>query len=224
MRVLIVEDEVKTASFLQKGLLENGFTVDVVHDGEEASITLATFSFDLLIVDVVLPRKDGLTLVREFRVKNPTTPVVMLTARDGVSDRVTGIESGVNVYLVKPYSFSEVLAYAKSLTQKRAEASQGVIRVADLEVDLLQQKVRRQGQAIDVTAKEFSLLALLARRKGHILSRTVIAEQVWGMNFDPGTNVVDVHVRRLRAKIDDPFAKKLIWTVRGSGYVLEERP
>lgn len=223
MRALVVEDEVKTARFLEKGLTENGFTVDVLHDGGEAQMVLQNQSFDLLIIDVVLPTLSGIDLVKEFRKKDSTTPVLMLTARDSVQDKVAGIESGASVYLVKPFSFSEVLAYARSLTQKRANVSNGVLKCLDLEVDLNRQKVKRGGHAVDLTAKEFSLLSLLLSKKGQILSRTLIAEQVWGLNFDPGTNVVDVHIRRLRAKIDDAFEKKLIWTARGSGYVLEER-
>ncbi len=223
MRVLIVEDEIKTAKFLEKGLSENGFTVDMVHDGEDARHLLQQNSYDLLVVDVVLPSLSGMSIVSDFRKKNQTTPILMLTARDSVQDRVAGIESGASVYLVKPFSFSEVLAYARSLTQKRMNTEEGILKYGDLEVDLNRQKIKRNGQNIDLTAKEYSLLVLLLRKKEQILSRTLIAEQVWGLNFDPGTNVVDVHIRRLRSKMDDTFSPKLIWTVRGSGYVMEIR-
>lgn len=223
MKVLIVEDEIKTAKFLEKGLSENGFTVDTVNDGADAKHLLQLNTYDLLIVDVVLPSLNGMNLVYELRKRDQVTPVLMLTARDSVQDRVAGIESGASVYLVKPFSFSEVLAYSRALTQKRAQAEGGVLKYADLEVDLNRQKIKRHGQVIDLTAKEFSLLVLLLRKKEQILSRTLIAEQVWGLNFDSGTNIVDVHIRRLRAKMDEPFSPKLIWTVRGSGYVMELR-
>lgn len=223
MKILVIEDEMKAARFLEKGLSENGFMVDVVHDGEEGLVAALSSRYDLVIVDVVLPGLSGIQILKRIRSESLVLPVVVLTARDSIQDRVTGIESGADVYLVKPYSFSEVLAYAKALTQRRSDAPAVSVKISDLEIDLQRQRIRRSGQTIDLTAKEFALIALLGRRKGQVLSRTVIAEEVWGMNFDPGTNVVDVHIRRLRAKVDDPFENKLIWTVRGSGYVMEDR-
>jgi two-component system copper resistance phosphate regulon response regulator CusR len=223
MRVLIAEDEEKAARFLRKGLSESGFQVDVVQTGDAALDATNHARYDLIILDVTLPGLDGIEVVRQLRQQNIATPVIHLTARDGLQDKINGIEAGANVYLVKPFSFSEVLAYARSLTKRSESVRHRVIRVLDLEIDLDRQKARRGGRTLELTAKEFSLLSLLARRSGQVFSRSIIADEIWGMNYDSGTNVVDVHIRRLRSKVDDPFPKKLIWTVRGSGYVLEVR-
>ena len=223
VKILIVEDEKKTAAYLQKGLAESGFVVDVVHDGEEGLQDARAGEYDLLILDVMLPTRDGWSILEGIRRLGRQTPVLFLTARDGIQDRVKGLELGADDYLVKPFAFSELLARVRSILRRGPLRQQESIKIADLEVDLLRHRVSRAGGRIDLTPKEFFLLSLLARRAGEVLSRTLIAEQVWDMNFDSDTNVVDVHVRRLRSKVDDPFEHKLIHTVRGAGYVLEDR-
>lgn len=221
MRILVVEDERKTAAYLSKGLWENGFVVDVADDGADGLHKARTEAYDLIILDVMLPGRDGWSILRNLRDARRTTPVLFLTARDTVSDRVKGLELGADDYLVKPFAFSELLARVRSVLRRGSARQPDVIQVADLEIDLPRHKITRSGKRIDLSPKEFSLLSLFARRAGEVLSRTLIAEQVWDVNFDSDTNVVDVHVRRLRAKIDDPFERKLIHTVRGVGYVLE---
>jgi two-component system copper resistance phosphate regulon response regulator CusR len=223
MRVLIVEDDNKAAAYLRKGLTENGFVVDVAGRGEEGLHLLSEGQYDLAILDVMLPERDGWSILGELRRRGKQTPVLFLTARDAIQDRVKGLELGADDYLVKPFAFSECLARIRSILRRGPGRQPEVVRVNDLELDLLQHKAVRGGKSLELTPKEFSLLSLLARRKGEVLSRTLIAEQVWDINFDSDTNVVDVAVRRLRSKVDDPFAKKLIHTVRGVGYVLDER-
>jgi len=223
LRALIVEDETKTAAYLSKGLAEHGFVVDTAGDGATGLARARTGEYDVLIVDVMLPGLDGWAVVAELRHEGVQTPILFLTARDQVADRVRGLELGADDYLVKPFAFSELLARLRSIQRRIPARSPDRLQVADLEIDIPSRKTTRAGRPLDLTAKEFLLLSLLARRVGEPLSRTVIAEHVWGMNFDPGTNVVDVHVRRLRAKVDEPFPRKLIHTVRGVGYVLEER-
>ena len=222
MRLLLAEDEAHAGQYLVKGMQENGFVVDWVRNGADAVGHAHASSYDLIILDVGLPDMDGWTALREIR-KEHQTPVLFLTARDRVEDRVRGLELGADDYLVKPYAFSELLARARALTRRGKVQEPDIVRMADLEVHLLRRRVERGGQRIDLTAKEYALLLLFLRRQGEVLSRTLIAEQVWDMNFDSDTNVVEVAVRRLRAKIDDPFEKKLIHTVRGFGYVMEER-
>lgn len=224
MKILIVEDEPKTAAFLAKGLGESGFVTEAAADGEEALRKAAATGYDVVLLDVLLPKRDGWSVLSELRAAGSQTPVLLLTARDAVDDRVKGLDLGADDYLVKPFAFSELLARIRSLLRRGTARTQDVFRVADLEVDVLRHKVSRGGQRLDLTPKEFALLLLLVRRTGEVLTRTRIAEEVWGINFDTGTNVVDVHVRRLRAKVDDPFPCKLIHTMRGIGYVLEERP
>lgn len=222
MRVLVIEDEQKTADYLRKGLTEHGYVVDVARDGIDGKHLATEGEYDLIVLDLMLPGIDGyevLTALRQTR----ETPVLMLTARDKVEDRVRGLQSGADDYLVKPFAFSELLARVQALLRRGRAQEPTVYRLADLEVDLVKRKAFRAGQRLDLTAKEFMLLTLLLRRQGQILSRTTIAEQVWDMNFDSDTNVVDVAIRRLRAKLDDPFAAKLLHTVRGMGYVLEVR-
>ena len=223
MRILIVEDEAKTAGYLKKGLSESGFVVDAVSQGDEGFQLAQTKPFDLLILDVMLPGQDGYSILAELRKKGKNVPVLFLTARDSVDDRVKGLKLGADDYLVKPFAFAELLARVQSILRRGQNLSNDKISIADLGIDTVRHKVTRAGKKIELTAKEFLLLSLLARRPGETLSRTLIAEQVWDMNFDSDTNVVDVAVRRLRSKVDDPFAKKLIHTVRGMGYVLEER-
>lgn len=221
MRLLVIEDEAKTAKFLKKGLSEAGFVVDVAPDGLDGLELAKNVEFDLLILDIMLPGLDGWQVLTGLRKAGKTTQVLFLTARDAVHERVRGFELGADDYLVKPFAFSELLARVRSRLRRTPVRPQDVVRMADLEIDLLRQRATRAGQRLDLTTKEFLLLSLLARRAGEVLSRTVIAEAVWDMNFDCETNVVDVSVRRLRSKLDDPFASKLIHTVRGSGYVLE---
>lgn len=223
MRILVVEDEPKTAGFLSKGLRENGFVVDIASRGEDALHLAATVAFDLIILDVMLPTLDGWSVLSAIRQDGRQTPVLFLTARDAVEDRVHGLELGADDYLVKPFAFSEVLARLRSILRRGPNRQPDTLRVADLEVDIIRHRASRAGRRLNLTPKEFSLLSLLARRTGEVLSRTLIAEQVWDVNFESDTNVVDVHVRRLRSKVDDRFAKPLIHTVRGVGYVLEDR-
>jgi len=223
MRVLIVEDERKTATYLRKGLSESGFVVDAAERGDDGLHLAMTQGYDLIILDVMLPERDGWEVLASIRRTGQQTPVLFLTARDGVSDRVKGLELGADDYLVKPFAFSELLARVRSILRRGPSRQPEVLRVADLELDLIRHKAARGGQRLDLTPKEFALLSLLARRKGEVLSRTMIAEQVWDMHFDSDTNVVDVAVRRLRRKADDPFPRRLIHTERGLGYVLDER-
>ena len=222
MRLLLAEDEARGGEYLVKGLGENGFLVDWVRSGPEAVAHAAAAEYELIILDVGLPGMDGWNVLQEIR-KRHQTPVLFLTARDRVEDRVRGLEAGADDYLVKPYAFSELLARVRALLRRGKEREGDALRMGDLEVHLLRRRVERAGQRIDLTAKEYALLLLFLRRRGEVLSRTLIAEQVWDMNFDSDTNVVEVAVRRLRAKIDDPFTAKLLHTVRGFGYVMEER-
>ena len=224
MKVLVVEDEPKIAAYVRQGLTENGFVVDVAGQGDDGLHAARTGGYDLLILDVMLPERDGWSVLTELRRAGHQTPVLFLTARDGIDDRVKGLELGADDYLVKPFAFAELLARVRTVLRRGPARQLEMARVGDLEVDLLRHKASRGGKRLELTPKEFALLALLAQRAGEVLSRTLIAEQVWDMNFDSDLNVIEVHVRRLRAKMDDPFDKKLIHTVRGVGYVLEERP
>lgn len=226
MRLLVVEDEPKLADYLHRGLSENGYVVDVARDGIDGRRLAIHGEYDLLLLDIMLPGVDGFGVLKSARERSQHTPVLMLTARDRVEDRVRGLQEGADDYLVKPFAFSELLARVGALLRRGAAQANGggtQLRLADLEVDLASRKAHRAAKRLDLTAKEFTLLSLLLRRRGQILSRTTLAEQVWDMNFDSDTNVVEVAVRRLRAKIDDPFPTKLLHTVRGMGYVLEER-
>lgn len=222
MKALIVEDEAKTGDYLRKGLSENGFIVDLASDGIDGLHLALTGEYDIIVLDVTLPGKDGWHVLQELR-HSQETPVIFLTARDKVEDKVKGLELGADDYLVKPFAFSELLARIRTLLRRGKIQQPDVLHIADLELDPLRRRASRGQSRIDLTAKEFSLLHLFLRRQGEVLSRTFIAEQVWDMNFDSDTNVVEVAMRRLRAKIDDSFDKKLLHTIRGMGYVMEER-
>ena len=221
MKILVIEDEKKTAKFLKKGLGETGYVVDVAGDGLEGLHLALEVDFDLIVLDVMLPALDGWQVLTRLRRAGGKTLVLMLTARDAVHERVHGFELGADDYLVKPFAFSELLARVRSLLRRSTPRTQETIRLADLEIDVLRHRATRAGHKLELTSKEFLLLSLLARRPGEVLSRTLIAESDWDMNFDSDTNVVDVNVRRLRGKVDDPFPLKLIHTIRGAGYVLE---
>lgn len=223
MKILVVEDERKTATYLRTGLTASGFVVDVSTNGEEALYLANTNAYDLLILDVLLPKRDGWFVLAELRRSGVQTPVLFLTARDAVTDRVKGLDLGADDYLVKPFAFSELLARARSILRRGPGRQPETLSIADLEIDLVRHRVTRGGRLLNLTPKEFALLALLARHAGEPLTRTLIAEQVWDMNFEGDSNVVDVHVRRLRSKVDDSFEKKLIHTLRGVGYVLQDR-
>jgi two-component system copper resistance phosphate regulon response regulator CusR len=223
MRILIVEDEAKTAAFLHKGLTESGFVVDVADNGEDGLFKVLSLDYDLVILDAMLPLRDGCSALMELRRRGVSVPVLFLTARDAVADRVNGLELGADDYLVKPYAFTELLARVRALLRRRGERQADTLQIHDLRIDLLGHKAHRGELRLELAPKEFLLLSLLARRHGEVLTRLVIAEKVWEMHFECDSNVVDVAVRRLRRKVDDPFVMKLIHTVRGMGSVLEAR-
>ncbi|HEX8964144.1 MAG TPA: heavy metal response regulator transcription factor [Rhodocyclaceae bacterium] len=222
MKLLIVEDEAKTGDYLRQGLGEAGFGVDLARNGPDGLHLAMTGDYSLVVLDVMLPGLDGWSVLQALRGAGKDLPVLFLTARDNVEDRVKGLELGADDYLVKPFAFSELLARVRTLLRRGSKAKEAdTLHVADLELDLLRRRVTRAGKRIDLTAKEFGLLELLMRRQGEVLPRSLIASQVWDMNFDSDTNVIDVAVRRLRAKVDDEFTPRLIRTVRGMGYVIE---
>jgi len=221
VKILIVEDEPKTGDYLRQGLSEAGFVVDLARDGLDGLHLALDGTYDLVVLDVMLPSLDGWGVLQTVRRQGHEMPVLFLTARDQVEDRVRGLELGADDYLVKPFAFSELLARVRTLLRRGKAKEPEVMRAADLELDLMRRRVTRAGVRIDLTAKEFALLELLLRRQGEVLPRSLIASQVWDMNFDSDTNVIEVAVRRLRAKVDEPFEPRLIRTVRGMGYVLE---
>jgi two-component system copper resistance phosphate regulon response regulator CusR len=222
MKLLVVEDETKTGDYLKQGLSEAGFVVDVARNGLDGHHLAMTEAYDLILLDVMLPDVDGWRILQSIRHAGQRTPVLFLTARDSVEDRVKGLELGADDYLVKPFAFVELLARVRSLLRRGSVPMLADrIQVADLELDLPRQRATRAGQRVNLTPKEFALLELLVRRQGEVLPRSLIASQVWDMNFDGDSNVIDVAIRRLRAKIDDGFEPKLVQTVRGMGYMLE---
>jgi heavy metal response regulator len=223
MRVLLVEDESKIADFISRGLYEQGYAVDVASDGHEALRWNEVAAFDVIILDVMLPDIDGVEVCRILRNKGLSTPILMLTAKDTVEDRVTGLDSGADDYLVKPFAFAELLARLRALTRREPAISGSVLQIDNLKMDTASLEVSRQGAVIDLTIKEYRLLEYLMRHPNQVLTRTMIAEHVWNYEFDNATNVIDVHIRNLRRKIDEPFSSRLIQTVRGAGYKISDR-
>ncbi|HEU5013123.1 MAG TPA: response regulator transcription factor [Roseiflexaceae bacterium] len=220
MRVLIVEDEASIADFLRRGLTESGYAVDVAEDGDEALAWVTAAPYDVIVLDRMLPRRDGLSVCREIRGRGLRMPILMLTARDTVDDRVAGLDAGADDYLVKPFAFAEVLARLRALLRREPLTHAPILQVGDLAIDTATQTVQRGSTPITLTSKEYSLLEYMARHANRVLTREMIAEHVWDYSFDNITNVIDVHIRALRRKIDEPFEQKLIHTVRGSGYRL----
>lgn len=222
MRILVIEDERKIAQFIRRGLKEEGYAVDVVSDGEEGHFLAATNDYDVIVLDLMLPQMDGITLCRELRKNKIASRIIMLTAKDGVQDKVLGLDSGADDYLTKPFAFEELLARIRAALRKKEQPSTTKLQVADLSLDLLTHRVTRADKEILLTNKEYALLKYLLQQAGSIVSRTMISEHVWDIHFDTDTNVIDVYVNYLRRKIDDGFKKKLIHTIRGRGYALKE--
>jgi heavy metal response regulator len=221
MRILVIEDEQKVANFIKRGLKEEGYSVDVAYDGEEGYFLAKDNEYDVIILDIMLPKMDGITLCKKLRAEKIFTPILMLTAKDSVKDKVVGLDSGANDYLTKPFSFEELLARIRVLLRKDQTATPTKLKVDDLVLDLLTHKVSRAGREIPLTNKEYALLEYLMRNAGSIVTRTMISEHVWDINFDTFTNVIDVYVNYLRNKIDKGYKKKLIHTIRGRGYMIK---
>jgi heavy metal response regulator len=222
MRILVVEDEKKVARFIQQGLEEEHYSVDVAYDGESGAVVAQTQAYDLIILDVMLPTMTGLEVTRRLRDLKIVTPILMLTAKTAVEDRVSGLDSGADDYLTKPFAFAELLARVRSLLRRGSAEKSTLLACGDLELDTVTHKARRAGKLIELTAKEYALLEYLLRNRDRVLSRTIISEHIWDYNFDTGTNLIDVYVNHLRNKIDSGFERKLLHTVRGVGYVLRE--
>ena len=224
MRVLIVEDEKKTASFVRKALQAEGFAADVCHNGEEALAAAASTPFDAMVLDIMLPGRDGLSVLRQLRAHRNATPVLLLSARGEVNERVEGLDAGADDYLPKPFELVELVARVRALTRRAGENKSTLLRVAELTLDTVGHRAHRGGREIELTAREYRLLEYLMRSAGRLCGRMMILEKVWDYDFDPGTNLVDVYIRRLREKVDAGFEAKLVHTVRGVGYVLRETP
>lgn len=224
MRVLVVEDEKRIADFIRKGLTEQGYAVDVAEDGDEALRFADAFDFDLIVLDVMIPKRDGVDVCKTLRRHGSAVPVLMLTARDTVDDRVAGLDSGADDYLVKPFAFAELLARLRALSRREAAVVGTTLQVGDLELNTATRAATRAGVEIELTNKEYALLEYLMRHPNQVLTRTMIAEHVWNYDFDSATNVIDVHIRYLRRKIDDPFETKVIHTSRGAGYRVAASP
>lgn len=223
MRILVVDDEDKTAAYLSEGLTENGFIVDVASNGEDGLSLAKTHIYDLIILDVMLPKLDGWGVIKEIRLSRPDVRVLFLTACDDVEEKVKGLELGADDYLIKPFAFSELLARIRTLLRRGTPRQNSQLQIADLNINLIEHRATRGSQKLDLTPKEFSLLTFLAQHKSEVLSRTLISSNVWNINFDTDTNIVDVAIRRLRQKVDDSFDIKLIHSVRGIGYIFEQR-
>lgn len=221
MRILVIEDEKKVASFIQRGLEAEHYQVDVAYDGEAGLLQVFDNDYDALILDVMLPKRDGLSILRDMRTRKLTTPVLMLTARDTIADKVAGLDQGADDYLTKPFAFEELLARLRALLRRGVAAPLSELALVNLRLDLVTHQVTRAGKRIDLTAKEFALLEFFLRQPGRVLSRALIAQHVWGVDFDTFTNVIDVYVNYLRKKIDADFEPKLLHTVRGVGYVMK---
>ena len=222
MRVLLVEDDYRIASFVAKGLRENSYAVDIAADGGEATYMAAINPYDIFILDVNLPEKDGFQVCSEMRESGNSKPILMLTARDTVEDRVCGLDTGADDYLVKPFEFRELLARLRALLRRQNEIRAPKVKIADLEIDTVSQAVSRSGKKIDLTTKEYSLLEYLAVNKGRVIGREEISEHVWNDSFDPFSNLIEVYIKRLRRKLDEGYAVQLIHTRRGSGYILND--
>ncbi len=222
MRILVVEDEKKVARFIQQGLEEEHYIVDVVHDGSQGYAMAVTEKYDAIVLDVMLPGKDGITFTRELREQKKSTPILMLTAKSSLEEKVGGLDSGADDYLTKPFAFAELLARLRSLLRRGAQDKTTMLSLGDLVLDTISHKARRADRVIDLTAKEYALLEFFLRNKDRVLSRTIIAEHIWDYHFDTGTNLIDVYINHLRNKVDTGFEKKLIHTVRGVGYVMKE--
>jgi len=223
MHILIIEDELKTSEFLKKGFSECGVVAEVAMDGEEGLLRALAGDFDIVLLDVMLPKRDGWSVIHEMRRQKNATPVIMLTARDAITDRIKGFELGVDDYLIKPFAFSELLVRISAILRRGPALKEDVLRVADLDIDLVRGRATRGGKRLDLTPKEYALLSLFVRSSGRILTKSVIAEKIWNLNYSADKNIIEVHINRLRAKVDGPFEKKLIHTMRGRGYVLEDR-
>jgi len=224
MRVLVVEDEKKTAAFVRKALQAEGYAVDVCHNGDEGLAAPSATPYDAIVLDIMLPGRDGLSIVRRWRQAHNNVPVLLLSARGDVNERVEGLDAGADDYLPKPFALVELAARVRALTRRVGDNKSTVLRVADLTLDTVTHLVRRRGTEIELTAREYRLLEFLMRSAGRLCGRMMILEKVWDYDFDPGTNLVDVYIRRLREKIDEGFEPKLLYTVRGSGYILKEAP
>lgn len=222
MKILVVEDEQKVAKFLLQGLEEEHYSVKVASDGEQGTVYATTETFDLIILDIFLPKKDGLSLLKEIRSKRISTPVLLLTAKSSVDHKVEGLDSGADDYLTKPFAFAELLAHVRALLRRGGPEKSTILKAADLQLDIVTHKAKRGEKVMELTGKEYALLEYFMRNVNRVLTRMIISEHIWNYNFDTGTNVVDVYINHLRSKIDDGFDKKLLQTVRGVGYVLKD--